>query len=171
MKRNIRNLVYSSIFLCLSVLAPLIFHMSGLAGAVFLPMHIPVLLCGLMTGQLNGMIVGMLAPMLGFLLTGMPPLSPIPIALLMSCELGAYGFFAGFLHLGLMKNLFLSLFSAMLCGRAVLAYAVFLLSTLAGYNISWTDYLKVGVVTGLPGICCQILLVPLIYRILEKYRI
>ena len=56
-------------YLALAVLLPVGFHMLGVAGRIFLPMHIPVLLAGFLVGPYCGLIVGLIAPGLSFLLT------------------------------------------------------------------------------------------------------
>ncbi|WDC85415.1 hypothetical protein PL321_08820 [Caloramator sp. mosi_1] len=57
-----KKLVLASLFLALGLLIPSIFHMSGLPGNVFLPMHIPVLLCGFILGERYGALIGFITP-------------------------------------------------------------------------------------------------------------
>jgi len=75
-KIPMRHYLYGSLFLGLGVLVPQIFHMTGIGGAVFLPMHIPVILAGMLVCPMIGLYVGIFAPVISFLLTGMPPVSP-----------------------------------------------------------------------------------------------
>mgnify|MGYP006924666979 CR=1 FL=1 len=48
-KTRIVSLTGTALCMALGLVLPLLFHLIG-AGPVFLPMHIPVLLCGLLTG-------------------------------------------------------------------------------------------------------------------------
>ncbi len=51
MKKNATlKLVLASLFTAIGLLLPTVFHMFSLGGSIFLPMHIPVLLCGLICG-------------------------------------------------------------------------------------------------------------------------
>ena len=61
---------------------------------IFLPMHIPVLLCGLLCGSYYGLLCGLLVPVLSSVLTGMPS---APILPGMICELAMYGFMTGWM--------------------------------------------------------------------------
>ena len=52
----------AALCLALGLLLPSMFHMIG-AGTVFLPMHIPVLLCGMLCGGAYGAAVGAIVPL------------------------------------------------------------------------------------------------------------
>ena len=58
-----KKLVFCAICVALCVVLPMAFHALG-SGAVFLPMHIPVLLCGLVCTWPYGVVCGLLGPML-----------------------------------------------------------------------------------------------------------
>ena len=88
--------VMSAMFLALGLLFPGIFHFFGAAsGQAFLPMHIPVFICGLFCGPIFGSMVGILTPLLSSFLTGMPVFFPTAIA--MTLELATYGAVSGLL--------------------------------------------------------------------------
>lgn len=93
--KQTKNLVTSGMCVALAIVLPMAFHMIPDAGKVFLPMHIPVLLCGLLCGPVYGLGCGILAPLLSHLFTGMPPTAMLPSML---CELAAYGMLSGILH-------------------------------------------------------------------------
>lgn len=96
MSNQVKQLTLSAFFLALGLVLPFAFHSFGpQAGTVFLPMHIPVLLCGFVCGPAYGALVGMLTPLLSSALTGMPPLMPTGIA--MCVELSTYGFLSGWM--------------------------------------------------------------------------
>ena len=52
-----KKIVLSGLFIALGVVVPMIFHTVNLAGPIFLPMHIPVLLAGFLLGPVYGGIV------------------------------------------------------------------------------------------------------------------
>ena len=64
-----KNLVITAFCIALCIVLPMAFHAIG-AGATFLPMHIPVLLCGLLCGWPFGAACGLIGPLLSSLLTG-----------------------------------------------------------------------------------------------------
>ena len=74
-----KPLVLAALFLALGVVFPQLFHAIG-AGPVFLPMHIPVLLCGLICGWQYGGICGLVVPLLSLCLRACrrfgPPVPP-----------------------------------------------------------------------------------------------
>lgn len=47
---RIRKTVITALCVALCIVLPMAFHMVKNAGTIFLPMHIPVLLCGLICG-------------------------------------------------------------------------------------------------------------------------
>lgn len=119
--KQTKNLVTSGMCVALAIVLPMAFHMIPDAGKVFLPMHIPVLLCGLLCGPVYGLGCGILAPLLSHLFTGMPPTAMLPSML---CELAAYGMLSGILIRVIrtkwnLLNLYTALIGAMICGRII----------------------------------------------------
>ena len=117
--KQTKNLVTSGMCVALAIVLPMAFHMIPDAGKVFLPMHIPVLLCGLLCGPVYGLGCGILAPLLSHLFTGMPPTAMLPSML---CELAAYGMLSGILIRVIrtkwnLLNLYTALIGAMICGK------------------------------------------------------
>lgn len=49
-----KKIVLSGLFIALGIIVPTIFHSVNLAGAIFLPMHIPVILGGFLLGPACG---------------------------------------------------------------------------------------------------------------------
>ena len=93
MKENqVKKLVMAAMCVALGIVLPMAFHTIQNAGSIFLPMHIPVLICGLLCGWQYGLICGILAPVLSSLFTGMPPAAILPAML---CELAVYGLITG----------------------------------------------------------------------------
>ena len=123
-----KRLTLAALFTALGILLPLAFHLTGIpaAGQIFLPMHIPVLLCGLILGPVYGAVCGAICPVAGFLLMNMPAADRV---LFMTAELCAYGLAAGLFYrkCGLDRlrfGVYPALLGSMLSGRAVYALAL-----------------------------------------------
>ncbi len=168
---HIKKMVTAALLAALGVLLPVFFHSIPQAGAIFLPMHLPVLLCGLLCGAPYGLLCGILAPLASFLITGMPPMAILPAML---CELATYGLVAGLLtRLVRGKNSLLGLYfplvGAMLCGRIVAGLVNGFLFQAGTYSLQ--AWLTASFVTSLPGIAIQLVLLPALIFALQKARV
>lgn len=163
------NIVIAGLLVAIGVIIPSIFHTVGIAGKVFLPMHIPVLLGGFLLSPMYALLVGMVTPILNSVLTGMPPI--FPMALIMMFELGIYGLVASFLYRKLKIPLIISLILSMISGRIVLGLAVFVLATGFGLEVLGDPimFVKTGAVLAIPGIIIQIILIPVLMYGVNKY--
>lgn len=161
-----RKMVTAGFFIALGVIFPILFHMVNMGGAVFLPMHIPVLLAGFILGGKYGFIVGLLTPALSSLLTGMPPLMPIlPI---MTIELSLYGLVAGILSEKANINNIFSLLAAMICGRVGGLITVYCMANLLDIvKLQPMIWIKGAITTGLPGMVIQIIFIPGLLHMLK----
>lgn len=162
-----KKLVLAAICLALCVILPLLFHAVPNGGSIFLPMHIPVLICGLMCGSVYGAICGALGPLLSSLITSMPPLSMAP-AMMVECMV--YGLVCGllmkFIKTGKnIADIYISLSLSMLLGRVVAGFAKALIFTPGVSPFAWV---VTSLVTGIPGIVIQLVLIPLLITSLEK---
>lgn len=164
-KKAINKLVLSGLFTAIGIIVPMIFHTFALAGSIFLPMHIPVLLAGFICGWQYGLAVGILVPLLGSVITGMPPL--FPVASIMALELAAYGIVSGILSSKKIHTL-VSLIIAMLTGRVVMGIASVLLFGLAGGSYTLSAFISGAFVTALPGIILQLILIPVVLTALNR---
>lgn len=160
---TIKNLTAAGLCAAVGLILPYFFHLFG-AGPAFLPMHIPVLICGLLCGYRYGAICGLAVPILSSLLTGMPPLFPAAIAMMF--ELAAYGLVSGLLYKK--YNVYISLIGAMLSGRAVSGIAYAILLGFSGKPYGLPAFLTGAFATALPGIIIQIVIVPVIIIIMKK---
>lgn len=158
-----RQLCAAAMLLALGLLLPQVFHMVGgrPVSSIFSPMHLPVLICGMLLGPWYGGAVGALTPVLSALTTGMPPAAILPF---MFCELTAYGAVSGALSRRL--PLYPALIGAQVAGRVVYALALFAGGTLFGMQCAGPASVLASVVTGLPGIVLQLLLAPLLVRLI-----
>ena len=161
MTPRFRYVTHSALYLALAVLLPIAFHAFGLGGRLFLPMHIPALLAVFLVGPSSGVIVGLLAPLVSYLLTGMPPTYAVP---LMSLELPMYGLVAGIAYRKLHLNIYIALVVAMIVGRVMFGLGLFVLGMFIELPYTAAVFFSTGgaIVTGLPGIAVQIVLIPLI---------
>ena len=169
-----KRLALGALFTALGILLPLAFHLTGIpaAGQVFLPMHIPVLLCGFVCGWPYGLAVGFVSPLLRFLLFSMPPI--FPEGLSMAFELAAYGLCAGLFYRLFPKKIpyiYLNLILSMLLGRAVWGLVRWILSGVAGTGFTFAMFLAGGFTNAVPGILCQLLLIPLVVIALRRSRL
>ena len=148
---------------------PIAFHAFGMGGRIFLPMHIPVLLAGFLVGPGSGLIVGILAPGLSHMLTGMPPTYAVP---LMSLELPLYGLVAGIAYNRLKINIYIALIAAMLVGRIMFGVGLLVLGLFMDLPYDAATFFSTGgaIITGLPGIAIQIVLIPLIVAAARRQR-
>ncbi len=164
-----RFVAHSALYLALAVILPLGFHAFGVAGRVFLPMHIPVLLAGFLVGPWSGLLVGLIAPGLSHLLTGMPPTYAVP---LMSLELPMYGLIAGLTYNKMRMNVLLSLILAMVMGRVMFGLGLFVLGMFMDLPYTATQFFATGgaIVSGLPGIVIQLALIPVVVAAVRRQR-
>ena len=171
-KNKTQRLTLSGLFVALGIILPYATaHGMGLAGTLLLPMHIPVLLCGFLCGPIYGTLCGGMLPLLNCLLTGMP--APFPMLPIMFFELCTYGLCSGLLFsktsLGKIKyGIYLALPISMICGR--IAYAsVFYILFLAVGDLKALA-VTAAILTGLPGILCQFLIIPPIVFLIKKRK-
>ena len=156
---QVKRAMITAVCIALCVVLPMAFHSIQNAGAIFCPMHIPVLLCGLA------------GPLLSSLLTGMPAMGYLPC---MMVELGAYGLLCGlfmkFVRTGkIYADLYISLVCGLLIGRVIAGLFRALIFSPGSYSLAaWaTGYF----VTCLPGLVIQLVLVPSIVFALMKARL
>jgi riboflavin transporter FmnP len=169
-KHPAKTLTLSAMFLALGLVLPFLTGQIPQLGNAFLPMHLPVLLCGLICGWAYGGAVGFILPLLRFVLFGMPPIFPTGVA--MAFELAAYGFLAGFLYSRSRWHcifaLYRSLILAMIGGRIVWGVVRILLSGVAGEAFTWKLFLSGAVLNAIPGIILQLILIPAIMVALDR---
>lgn len=161
-----RKLIYAGVLTALGIILPQAFHVFGpTAGVVFLPMHIPVILAGFLAGPFLGGIVGIIVPVISFLIYGMPA---IPRLYFMIPELFVYAFVAGLLYKKL--NIYLSLIISMIAGRVFFGLSLVITVFLLGIRVPFgsTAAFIGTIITGVPGMLIQILIIPLLIFALKK---
>ena len=166
----VKKLVFTAVCSALCVVLPIAFHAIPNAGSIFLPMHIPVLLCGIVCGWPYGLVTGLLGPLLSSIITGMPPAAMLPS---MMVECAVYGLVSGLMMRFVrtrsnMADLYISLVSAMVLGRVVAGFAKAFILTPGTAPFAWVT---TSLVAGIPGIVIQLLLMPMVVLALTKARL
>ena len=168
MKKHTRTLAYTALLLALGLALPRALHVFGQnAGQMFLPLHLPVLVAGFALGAVPGSVLGAVPPAASFALSGMPP---PPMLWFMTAELLVYGLSAGLFRKKLRLPLWASLPLAQVSGRTAYALVLLVLGGVFHLNVPPATMVLTALVTGLPGIAAQWLLVPLLVKTLEKAR-
>ena len=159
-----RGIVLAALFLALAFVLPMITGHVPQVGNMLCPMHFPILLCGFVLGGPWGLAVGFVAPLLRSVLFGMPPMFPVAIS--MAFELATYGFVSGVVY----RRVQHTLLSAMVAGRLVWGAVRFILAGLTGSSFPFSAFLSGALLTAVPGILAQLILIPLIVNALTKAK-
>ena len=172
MKLNVKKLVLSGLFLALALVLPFFTGQIPQIGEMLCPMHLPVILCGFVCGGGWGAAVGFVAPLLRYLLFQMPPIYPTGLA--MSFEMAVYGFVCGWLYLRLSGHkwrIYPALISAMVLGRVVWGIVRLILAGLSAQSFTMAAFISGALLTAIPGILLQLVLVPLLVTALERAKV
>lgn len=164
-----KRLVVSALMLALALVLPYFTGGIPAIGNLLLPMHLPVLLCGFLCGGGWGAGVGLAAPLLRSLLAGRPEF--FPTAFSMAFELAAYGLVSGLVWRRVKHTLpmmYAALVTAMVAGRLVWGAVRFVLAGLTGSSFPFSAFLSGALLTAVPGILAQLVLIPLILTALGK---
>ena len=168
--RSVKKMTLASVCVALCVVLPIAFHSIPDAGTVFLPMHIPVLICGMICGWPYGLLCGLMGPLLSSFITGMPPVAILPA---MMVECGTYGLVSGlmlkYLRSGkVYLDLYGALIVAMLAGRVVSGIAKALIFS---PGLAMSAWVTASFITALPGIAIQLVFLPGVVYTLMKARV
>jgi hypothetical protein len=163
-EEHIRRLPLAAMFTALGVLFPQLFHMLGL-GSTFLPMFLPVLAAGLLLPWRLAATVGVLTPLLSWMLTGMPPLSP-PMLPLMVLELGLAAPLAGLFRRSLRWPVIAAVAATMATDRLLLYIVIEAVSTLAGVRHPLLG--PAAVLAGFPGVALAVVVLPPAIALIES---
>lgn len=167
------TLVIAAMFLAIGLVLPSLTGAIKEIGDSLLPMHLVVMLCGAICGWKYALPIGLVLPFLRSVTFGMPPI--YPNAIWMALELATYGFVIGFAY-SRRKNysrgyLMLCLVGSMLTGRVVWGVSKAALLGVAGKPFGMEAFLIGGFVDAIPGIIIQLVLVPLIVELVERFRV
>lgn len=168
---HLRGLAYAAVCLALALVLPFLTGQIPEIGQALSPMHFPVLLCGFICGPLWGLAVGAVAPILRHFLFTMPPLTA---AIPMAFELAAYGLMTGILYRIFPRKIpyiYASLIGSMAVGRVVWGCAKYVLTVAQAGSFTFSAFIAGAITGSIPGIICQIVLIPLIVIALRKAKI
>lgn len=168
---NTKKLVFASVCIAMCLVLPMAFHTVQNAGAIFLPMHIPVLLCGLICGWQYGLICGLTGPLISSLITSMPAMAILPS---MMVELAVYGLVCGVMMKfvktkSTYADLYISLVTALILGRIVSGAAKALIFNVGKYSLKM--WITGSFVTALPGLIIQLVLIPTVVYALMRAKV
>lgn len=169
--KQTKKLTLAAMFFAIGLILPLFIAQIPTIGQMLLPMHIPVLLCGLIVGWEYGLAVGFFLPLVRSIFFGMPAMFPNAVS--MAFELATYGFVSGVVYRRVQHTLpmmFATLLSAMVAGRLVWGAVRFILAGLTGSSFPFSAFLSGALLTAVPGILAQIILIPLIVNALTKAK-
>lgn len=170
MSDRTKNLTLSALFISFGLVLPLLTGQLKQLGNAFLPMHLPVFLCGLIVGPVHGLIVGLILPILRHFAFGMPPLYPTAIA--MSAELATYGFVSGFVYKNSRWKCIIALYEAliisMIVGRMVWGIVQMILLGISGKGFTWQMFMAGAFLNAIPGIIFQLVFIPVLMLSLHK---
>ena len=168
--KTTKKLTLSAMFIAVGMVLPLLTGQIQQIGSTFLPMHLPVILCGLICGWQYGALIGFILPFLRSVTFGMPPLFPTAIA--MAFELATYGLVIGLIygrsHRQCVISLYRSLIAAMLAGRIVWGIVQIVLLGLIGKSFTWQMFIAGALLNAVPGIVVQLTLIPTIMVALNR---
>lgn len=169
-RNAIKNMTMAAVCVALCVVLPIAFHSIPDAGTVFLPMHIPVLICGMICGWPYGLLCGLMGPLVSSALTGMPPIAFLPS---MMVECGTYGLVSGlmlnYVHTKrTYADLYIALVTAMIAGRVISGIAKALIFT---PGLAMSAWITASFITALPGILIQLVFLPGVVCTLMKARV
>lgn len=169
-QRPVQTLAMAAMLMAAGFVLPFFTGQIPQIGKMLCPLHLPVLLCGLLCGWKYGLAVGFVLPLLRSATLGMPPMFPTGIA--MAFELAAYGFLAGFLYARsrwqCVISLYRCLIAAMIAGRLVWGAACVVLLGLGKLEFSWQAFLSGAVLSAIPGIVLQLLVIPAVMVAMDR---
>lgn len=139
-------------------------HKGTAVGEIFLPMHLPIILCGIFAGPYAAAIAGVLGPVASFLMTGMPKSAMLPF---MMIELAAYGFASGMLSKTRLPIIVNVLFTQII-GRAVRAAAIVFAFYVLGMTAINPSIILSSIAMGIAGIVLQLVIIPIIAKLTLK---
>jgi niacin transporter len=164
-EQELRQIPLAALFASLGVIFPQFFHLLGL-GATFLPMFLPVMMGSLLLTWKFALSLAVISPLASFLLTGMPPIAP-PILPLMIGELIVSSLLLSAIHVHWKKSIWIALPVAIAADRLLLFLVAGIIAPLFGWP---RPFLSLAlVISGLPGVVLQIIILPLAIKLIRKY--
>lgn len=158
------ELVRAGLLGALMLALPVGFHALNL-GVVFTPMLLPALMLGFVVRPRFVLATTLSVPLVSALLTGMPPLVP-PVVAVVMVEAAALGLTASILYRGLGWGVWPSLGGAIVVGKAVMVVASGFLAFLFQMPPGLVGL--AALVATMPGTVLMIVVVPAAVKLIEK---
>lgn len=166
-KNKTKNLILSALFLGVGIVLPMLFGQIPQIGTMLLPMHIPVFLCAFICGPQYGAAVAVVLPLLRSFLFLRPNFYPEAISI--AFEMAVYAIVAGLLFKYFKgKRIYLCLLAAMILGRVIRCLVQMLLLGISGAAFSFSGFFSAVIISGIPGIILQLILIPSVMMITRK---
>lgn len=166
----IKNITLTALFLAIGFVLPMLFGQIPFIGQMLLPMHIPIFLCALICGWKYSAVIAIALPILRSLIFGVPVIYPTAIAV--ALEMAAYGIITGIIYQRMkkrsIKTVYISMLSAMLLGRVVRLFGEIILLGLGGNSFAWSSFVSGVLLSAIPGIILQLVLIPSIMLLLSR---
>lgn len=164
--KNTEKIITAGLFISLGIVIPIIFHQFGL-GATFLPMFLPVFIASYIFNPIWAAGIAITTPFLSSLATGMPPLVP-PITFVMAIELLFLSLSVSICFNILKLNIYISMVSGIIAERVALILAIYLIAPL--FNFPAGVITISSLISSIPGIILQILIVPIVILRLKNTK-
>ena len=158
MRSSSQNLTLSALFIALGILFPILFHGIGM-GPILLPMFWPLAAAAFFLPVAHSAAIGALTPVLSSMLTGMPPISP-PILHVLLFELLALTGMTALLYRRLGWAPFPALLGGLAASRLVLFVVVLFLAPLFGLPPAVFSF--AFLFKGIPGTLLILGLIPIL---------
>ena len=172
--KETRKITLSAMFLALGLLLPFVTMNIPSIGKMLLPMHIPILLCGFIVGPFYGATIGFITPLLRSFIFGAPYF--YPDAVMMSFELLTYGLISGVIYHIIFNrrskliNIYISLILAMIFGRIIYGIVYLIISFISLNEFTFNIFIMEAFINAIPGIIIQLILIPIIIKLLGGYK-
>lgn len=166
MEIDFKQMIWSGILIVSGIILVLIFNSFG-SVRTFLPLHIPIMLGGFILAWPYAILVALITPILSSVFVGAPPFAYLWYMLpeLITYALVINIMFAKNIKAAFLKRIYLPLAIAMIVGRlSASLFQAILIANSKGLVAFFSNVL----ITGLPGILLQLILIPLIIYGLSK---
>lgn len=159
----IQKILTISFILTMSIIYPFIFHLFGIAGNVFLPIFLFVILGANYLDFKTIFSIAILVPLLNYLFTGMPIVAPMPILQMLTLELGMLIIFLKIFEKVNYLNIFSRIFSFIFARASSLILILFFENFTFKF---WVNNFKIGII----GIVLNVLIVEFVLKIFRNRK-
>lgn len=159
-----RFIPLAALFSTLGLIFPVLFHFLGL-GSAFLPMFIPIIMGSVLVPPVVAVSIAVITPMISFLLTGMPPVYP-PILIIVLIELITVSLISSILYGRKKFSIWLTLFIALTADRLLLFLFIKFLAKQLGFPEQF--FSMAAIAYGIPGIILIFTVIPLSLKYLKS---